>query len=139
MERHRILIIDDDKDICTLMKAALSIEYEVITAYDGYAGLQKVQGCEPDLVILDVMMPKLDGHQLCDAIKHSRKTKNTSVIFITGHGSSEDELTAFQQGADLYIRKPFDIDRVVREIDGLLAPVPPREKTLSYHEILSLE
>lgn len=118
---------------------SLSKGYEVIMAHDGYAGLQKVQGCEPDLVVLDVMMPKLDGHQLCDAIKHSRKMKNTIVIFITGYGSSEDEFTAFQQGADLYIRKPFDIDHVVDEINRLLEPVTPGEKTLSYKEIMSLE
>jgi DNA-binding response OmpR family regulator len=136
---HRILVIDDDKDICSILKTALSKNYEVITAHDGYAGLQKVQGCEPDLVILDVMMPKLNGHQLCDAIKHSRKNKNTIVIFITGHGSKEDETTAFQQGADLYVRKPFDLVEVVNEIDRLLAQVTAGEKTLSYKEILSLE
>ena len=137
--KHRILVIDDDKDICTILKTALSLNYEVITAYDGFKGLQKVQGCEPDLVILDIMMPKLNGHQLCDAVKNSRKTKNTRVIFITGFGSSEDEFTAFQQGADLYIRKPFDVSQVVNEVDKILSKITPREKVLSYEEILSLE
>lgn len=139
MERHRILIIDDDRDICTMLKMALSKEYEVVTAYDGFAGLQKIQGCEPDLVMLDVKMPKVNGHQLCEAIKHSRKTRTIRVIFITGYGSTEDEFAAFKEGADLYIRKPFDIDRIVQEIEGLLAPVPPSEKTLSYHDIQCME
>ncbi len=139
MKQHRILVIDDDRDICLVLKTALSRNYEVVMAHDGYSGLQKVQGCEPDMVLLDVKMPLLNGHQLCDAIKHSRKTNNTIVIFITGYGSMEDQTTAFQQGADLYVRKPFNLDEVVNEINRLLAPVPFKEKTLSYKDILSLE
>ena len=139
MGKHRILVIDDNEDVCEVLKTALSDKYEVITAHDGYSGLQKAQGCEPDLVMLDVQMPKLDGHQLCDAVKHSRKTKNTAVVFITGHGSDEDEIAAFQQGADLYFHKPFDLPFLVQEVDKILSKITPCEKTLSYSDIMNME
>ena len=135
MSKHRILLIDDDIDICAVLKTALSPNYEIVTANDGYSGLQKIQACEPDMVILDVKMPKLDGHQLCDAIKHSKNNKSIPIVFITGHGSLEDELNAFQQGADLYIYKPFDITELVGGVDKLLSKSTPRVKTLSLMDI----
>ena len=139
MAKHRLLVIDDDPDICNVLKAVFSPQYEVVIAHDGYSGLQRMQAFEPDLIILDIKMPKVDGHQLCDAAKHSKTSKSIPIVFITAHGSEEDEMEAFQQGADLYIRKPFDINDVQNQINRLLYQIVPREKTLSYQDIMNLE
>ena len=139
MAKHRILIVDDDKDILQIIKLALRDKYEIVTAWDGFAGLQKAQAVEPDMLILDIRMPKVDGHQLIDAIHHSPKLRNVPVAVITAHADPEDEFYAMQQGVAAYISKPFEMPELVKKIDEVLAHKPVSVKILSYEDILSME
>ena len=139
MAKHRILIVDDDKDILQVIKLALRDKYEVVTATDGFTGLQKAQAIEPDLMILDIWMPKIDGHQLIDAINHSPRLRNVPVMVITAHAEPEDEFYAMQQGVVAYIPKPFEIPELFKKIGDSLKNLPVKEKILSYDDILSLE
>ncbi|MCX7919196.1 MAG: response regulator [bacterium] len=139
MAKHRILIVDDDKDILQIIKLTLRDQYEVITATDGFSGLQKAQAVEPDLFILDIRMPKVDGHQLIDAIHHSPKFYNVPIIVITAHADPEDEYYAMQQGVSAYIPKPFEMPDLVKKINEVLQNKPVREKVLTYEEILAME
>lgn len=139
MAKHRILIVDDDKDILQIIKLALSDKYEVVTALDGFTGLQKAQAVEPDMLLLDIRMPKVDGHQLIDAIHHSPKLRNVPVVVITSYANPEDEFYAMQQGVAAYIAKPFEMQELVKKIDEVLANKPVSTKILSYEDILSME
>lgn len=139
MAKHRILIVDDDKDILQIIKLALSDKYEVVTALDGFSGLQKAQAVEPDMMLLDIRMPKVDGHQLIDAIHHSPKLHNVPVVVITAHADPEDEFYAMQQGVSAYIAKPFEMLELVKKIDEVLVHKPISPKVLSYEDILNME
>ncbi|MFB3897427.1 MAG: response regulator [bacterium] len=139
MAKHRILIVDDDKDILQIIKLALRDKYEVVTASDGFTGLQKAQAVEPDMMILDIRMPKVDGHQLIDAIHHSPRLRNIPIAVITAHSDPEDEFLAMQQGVAAYIPKPFEMPELVKKIDEVLAQKAVGPKVLSYEEILSME
>ena len=139
MVKHRILIVDDDKDILQIIKLALRDKYEIVTAADGFTGLQKAQAVEPDMMILDIRMPKVDGHQLIDAIHHSPRLRNVPIAVITAHSEPEDEFYAMQQGVSAYIAKPFEMPELIKKIDEVLAHRPIGPKVLSYEDILSME
>ena len=139
MAKYRVLIVDDDKDILQIIKLTLRDKFEVVTATDGFTGLQKAQAVEPDLFILDICMPKVDGHQLIDAIHHSPKLHSIPIFVITGHAEPEDEFYAMQQGVAAYIAKPFEMPELVRKIGEVLLNKPVRDKVLSYEDILNME
>jgi response regulator RpfG family c-di-GMP phosphodiesterase len=139
MAKHRILIVDDDNNILQMIKIALRDKYEVVTASDGFTGLQKAQAVEPDMLILDIRMPKVNGHQLIDAIHHSPILRNVMIIVITAYSDPEDEFYSIQQNVAAYIAKPFEIPHLVNKVDEVLAHRPVNPKVLSYEDILSME
>lgn len=114
----KILIIDDDSNICELLRMYLEKEgYEVRTASDGVEGVSSFRIYEPDLVLLDVMMPKKDGWQVCREIReHSSKP----IIFISAKSETIDKVLGLELGADDYIVKPLDIKEVFARIKAVL-------------------
>ena len=109
-----ILIIEDEKNIVDIIKFNLTREgYKVLEAYDGLAGLDMVKQHNPDLVLLDVMLPKLDGFEVCQQI---RKEFTTPVIMLTAREGESDKIFGLDQGADDYMTKPFSIKELVARV-----------------------
>lgn len=117
----KILVVDDNKVNVELIRAQLkSYPYEVIPAYDGEEALAKVQSRNPDLVLLDLMMPKISGYEVCKAIKQNPKTQFIPVIIITALHELDDKLKAIELGADDFLVKPFNKLELTTRIKSLL-------------------
>ena len=111
--RPRVLIIDDTPVIAKILKEALESDYEICSAATGGEGLaMATSDPPPDLILLDIKLPDLDGRKLCGVLKKNPLTKNIPIIFITSMAETEDEAKGFELGAVDYIRKPFNIDVV---------------------------
>jgi EAL domain-containing protein (putative c-di-GMP-specific phosphodiesterase class I)/DNA-binding response OmpR family regulator len=120
-ERPLILIADDDEDVQRLLTLYVRpLDCDVLTARDGEAALAIAQSRLPDLVLLDVMMPKRSGWEVCQALKAVQRTSHIAVVLVTGRGDVKDRLTGLQLGADDYLVKPFNRDEVVKRIAALL-------------------
>ena len=121
MAGEKILIVDDDKNICELLRLYLEKEgYAVTQAYDGEAAFEAFEREKPNLVLLDVMMPKMDGWEVCRKI---REKGNTPVIMLTAKGETFDKVLGLELGADDYVVKPFDSKEVVARIKAGAAPL----------------
>ena len=118
MANEKILVVDDDTNICELLRLYLTKEgYQVTVANDGEEGLEKFNQVKPDMVLLDVMMPKMDGLEVCRRI---RKLGNTPVMMLTAKGETFDKVLGLELGADDYMVKPFDAKEVVARIKAVL-------------------
>ncbi|MEG0540737.1 MAG: response regulator transcription factor [Angelakisella sp.] len=118
MSMGKILVADDDKNICELIRLYLEKEsYTVVLAHDGESAVERFFAETPDLVLLDIMMPKLDGWQVCREI---RKKSNTPIIMITAKGETFDKVLGLELGADDYVVKPFDTKEIVARIKAVL-------------------
>lgn len=116
---YKILVVEDDNQIQELIVEFLSSQdYIVETANDGVEGYEKFKEGEYDLVILDVMMPRLDGHSLCKMIKSV--DKEVSVIFLTALGDEENEIKGFDLKVDDYISKPFSFNILIKRVEAVL-------------------
>ncbi len=108
MAKKRVLIIEDDRDISELIRYNLEREgYEVTALFEGNGAFDHVSKCNPDLVLLDLMLPGTDGIEICRMIKNGDKTKDIPVIMLTAKGEESDVVVGLQMGADDYITKPF--------------------------------
>src|SRR6266702_1012471 len=120
-ERPVLLIADDDEDVQRLLTLYVRpLDCEVLTARDGEEALAIAQARLPDLVLLDVMMPKRSGWEVCQALKAVQRTSHIAVVLVTGRGDVKDRLTGLQLGADDYLVKPFNRDQVVKRVAALL-------------------
>lgn len=118
MATAKILIADDDKNICELLRMYLEKEdYSVAIAGDGEEALKKFDEETPDLILLDVMMPKLDGWQVC---RELRKKSECPIIMITAKGETFDKVLGLELGADDYVVKPFDAKEVMARVKAVL-------------------
>ncbi len=118
--RPMILIVDDNDDFRSFMKDCLSAEYTVYEAADGAKAWSLIPELQPDIVVSDVMMPEMDGNELCKTIKNDIRTSHILVILLTARTAKEHELTGLENGADDYITKPFNINILTRRINNLL-------------------
>lgn len=132
---YKILVVEDDNQIQELIVEFLSSQdYIVDTANDGVEGYEKFKSGKYDLVILDVMMPKLDGHSLCKMIRNI--DKEVSVIFLTALGDEENEIKGFDLRADDYISKPFSFNILIKRVEAVLRR---KNKEISEDEVLKFE
>ncbi|HEX9123953.1 MAG TPA: response regulator [Actinomycetota bacterium] len=116
-----ILVVDDDPDIARFVEVNLrSAGYEVAVASDGEAALQKASELRPDLVLLDVMMPRIDGFEVAQRLRRNPQTANTSIIMLTAKALSTDKVLGLTAGADDYIIKPFDPIELLARVKGTL-------------------
>jgi two-component system alkaline phosphatase synthesis response regulator PhoP len=121
MKKGKILVVDDENYILHILDFSLGAEgYEVITAEDGEEAVQKCREEHPDLVVLDVMMPKMDGFEACRAIKRDPELTGTPVILLSAKARDIDQKQGYEVGADDYITKPFSPGRLVDRVHGLL-------------------
>ena len=115
---NKILVVDDDLNICELLKLYLENEgYTVFTANDGQAAVDTFAAKTPDLVLLDIMLPKMDGWQVCREI---RKNSSAPIIMLTAKGETFDKVLGLELGADDYVTKPFDAKEVMARIKAVL-------------------
>ena len=113
-----VLIVEDDRNIAELLQLYLEKEgYAVITAEDGGKGLEKFRTIKPDLVLLDVMMPVMDGWAVCKAI---RAESQVPIIMLTAKGETDDKVAGLKSGADDYVTKPFEMKEVLARIEAVL-------------------
>ena len=116
-----ILVVDDDPDIARFVEVNLrSAGYDVAVAGDGEEALEKASELRPDLVLLDVMMPRIDGFEVAQRLRKNPRTTNTSIIMLTAKALSADKVTGLQSGADDYIIKPFDPIELLARVKGTL-------------------
>ena len=117
----KILIVDDEQDIVESLKFVLeSSDYSCYTAFNGEDGLKLAKELIPDLIILDVMMPKINGYKISRLLKYDSKYKNIPILMITARSQEEDKLIGEETGAYEYITKPFDLDNVLKTVDKYL-------------------
>ena len=113
-----VLVVEDDRNIAELLQMYLEKEgYAVTVAYDGGQGLSKFRAIQPDLVLLDVMMPVMDGWAVCRAIRNESKTP---IIMLTAKGETDDKVHGLKAGADDYITKPFEMKEILARIEAVL-------------------
>ncbi len=139
--RRTLLIVDDAPDVHDLLRAAIDEEtYDILDAYDGVEGLEMVRKHRPDLVVLDVDMPRMDGKQVLAEIRRDLTTTSTLVVMLTAQTTSDARREGFDLGVDAYLEKPFHAATVVRRIAYLIdlrfaaaaavspdaPPLPPR-------------
>ena len=126
MANEKILVVDDDKNICELLRLYLVKEgYNVTMVHDGGAALAEFDKLHPDLVLLDVMMPVMDGWEVCRKL---RAKDNTPIIMLTAKGETYDKVLGLELGADDYIVKPFDAKEVTARIKAVLRRSSAKEE-----------
>jgi len=114
--KTKILLVDDEKDIVEFLEYNLAKEgFEIITANNGEEALEKLNQ-KPDLILLDIMMPKMDGYQTCSRIRKIDEFKNTPIIFLTAKASEIDEVYGLELGADDYIQKPISPKKLIARV-----------------------
>lgn len=122
MTKHKILVVDDDPAIAREVRRYLGNDkYEVVDAPDGERGLIYAIKKRPDLVVLDVEMPKMRGWEVCKLLKHNKYTEKIPVLILTSRSDLSDIMIAMQQGADDYLSKPFTKDELILRIERLLS------------------
>jgi DNA-binding response OmpR family regulator len=116
----KILVIDDDPSVRSLVTDSLEIEgYDVVVAEDGFAGLRAIEAHRPDCVLLDVMMPGLDGHQVLQRIRTAEEGSALPVVMLTAYSDDANAWQAWTEGVDYFLAKPFDADELLRYLDYL--------------------
>jgi len=121
MDKKRILIVDDEEDLVKAVSFRLELEgYDVIEAADGQAALDKVKSERPDLIVLDLMLPKINGYKVCEFLKADPGYKNIPVIMFTARAQDADIKMSEEVGADSYITKPFEPAMLMATIKDLL-------------------
>ncbi len=115
-----LLVVEDNRDMQTLLKTELSSSYRVLSANDGLEGLRLAQEHIPDVVISDVMMPGMDGMTLCAELKTNEKTSHIPVLLLTAKSTKQDKVKGLENGADVYLEKPFEVDILKAQLQTII-------------------
>jgi len=120
-----VLVVDDEADLVRILQFGLeAIGYQVETASDGQEGLKKARELKPDIILLDLMLPKLDGYKVCRLLKFDERYKNIPIIILSARTQEGDQLLAMEMGANRFVTKPYDFAEVLSHIETLLKSVP---------------
>ena len=121
MSTQTILIIEDERSLADVLSYNLKNEgFEVLTAHDGQEGLRRAISSVPDLVVLDLMLPVLDGLQVCRQLRTNPQTQHIRILMLTAKSEEVDEIVGFNMGADDYVTKPFKVKPLIHRIKALL-------------------
>lgn len=140
MSKQTILVVDDEQDLLDLIEYNLRQEgYEVILAEDGQEGIQKAREHMPDLVLLDIMMPQMDGIEVCDRMREDPDLSHIPIIFLTARSDEKTEIEGLNKGADDYITKPISTNKLVSRIKAVLRRFEETQEQVQKLEVHDLE
>ncbi len=129
MDKTRILLVDDEPDLVQLVALRLQAAgYAVTAAYDGQQGLDQAKKSRPDLIILDLMLPKMDGYKICRLLKFDERYKSVPILIFTARAQAEDVKLAMDCGADAYLTKPFEAPVLLGKLAELLQKAKAGER-----------
>ena len=144
MNKPKILVVDDEQLNVELLEGILSKDYEVVTAYNGNEALLKVEKTFPDLILLDIMMPGMNGYEVCKKLKSNEKTMPIPIVMVTALKEKDDRIKAIEVGADDFLSKPVDIYELSARVRSLLrvkqyydAMVEEQERLLVFKSALN--
>ena len=121
MSQKKILVVDDEVDLVETIRFPLEMEgFNVLVSYNGEEGLNQARKENPDLILLDLMLPKLDGYKVCRLLKFDERYKHIPILMLTAKTQEKDKLLGMETGADEYITKPFDIDELMTKVKAYL-------------------
>ena len=120
LNKYKILVIEDDNDVRQFLKEEIGVYFEVETAEDGVAGLEKIKDYDADLIVCDVMMPNMNGYEVTKRLKDDFQTSHIPVILLTALGTTENHLEGIESGADAYMTKPFSVKLLLTRIIKLI-------------------
>jgi two-component system alkaline phosphatase synthesis response regulator PhoP len=134
MNTYKILLVDDENDILEFLSYALTKEgYEVFTATDGCSGVEMALKKRPHLILLDVMMPKMDGVAACEEIRNHEELSSTIIAFLTARGEDYSQVAGFEAGGDDYITKPIRLKVLISRVKALLKRFEQNSVAYSLH------
>jgi CheY-like chemotaxis protein len=120
-KKAKILVVDDEPEITDILEAFLSNAGHTVVAENSAAkGLERAQTFKPDMIFLDIMMPHMDGYEICNELKRNPGTEHIPVIFLTGKDTSDDQGKGFKSGGDMFIKKPFVCERLLEIVNIVL-------------------
>ncbi|MCX7625221.1 MAG: response regulator [Candidatus Sumerlaeaceae bacterium] len=135
-ERMRVLVIDDDPDILRLVEMSLSSDFDVLTLADPVDALEIMDVFEPDIAVVDIMMPKVTGYQLIELIRQSPKHKHVPILVLSAKQETVDIKYGYKIGANLYLTKPFKPDYLLKNVKMLASALgKPRHKSFSLRDV----
>jgi two-component system alkaline phosphatase synthesis response regulator PhoP len=121
MNSKKILVVDDEVDLVKTLRFSLETEgYTVLASYNGEDALNQARKQNPDLVLLDIMLPKLDGYKVCRLLKFDERYKHIPILMLSAKTQEKDKIIGMETGADEYITKPFDMDELIGKIKAYL-------------------
>ena len=121
MKPKKILIVDDEVDLVKTIRFSMEAEgYKVLVSYSGEDALNQARKEVPDLILLDIMLPKLDGYRVCRLLKFDEQYKNIPILMLTAKTQEKDKSLGKETGADEYITKPFDMDELMKKVKTYL-------------------
>ena len=119
--KRRVLVVDDEPNIAKIVKKQLEVSgYDVIVAGDGEMALTKVREEHPEVILLDVMLPKRNGYEVLGILKQDEQLKHIPVMMLTARAQQQDQQTSLEHGADAYLAKPFQLEELVEQVQALL-------------------
>ena len=142
MNKAKILVADDIKQNVKLLRVILTAsEFDVIEAYDGEEALEKAKSENPDLILLDIMMPKLTGYEVCQQLRANGTTKSIPIVMITALHEMDDRIKGIEAGADDFISKPFNKTELLARVKALLRMrrIPAKEEETNVLESILSE
>jgi len=120
----KILVIDDEAEITEIIETFLKdAGYQVLVENSSVMGIERAKSFRPELILLDIMMPFMDGYEVCDELKKNKETENIPVIFLTGKDARSDEGKSFKVGGDMFIKKPFNCERLLEIVRIVLLSI----------------
>jgi DNA-binding response OmpR family regulator len=121
MSPKKILVVDDEVDLVETVRFPLEMEgFNVLVSYNGEDALNQARKEKPDLILLDLMLPKLDGYKVCRLLKFDERYKHIPILMLTAKTQEKDKILGKETGADEYITKPFDIDELMKKVKTYL-------------------
>ena len=120
--KPRVLIVDDEPSIAKILRKQLEVAgFDVTVAVDGLEGLTKAREAHPDVIVLDVMLPKMNGHEVCRTLKQDADMKRIPILMLTAKAQRQDQEEALKHGAEAYLTKPFQLEELLANVRSLLA------------------
>ena len=119
-DKPLLLIVEDNRDVIRYLMACLEPVYQLVTAENGKIGVEKAIEMVPDIIISDVMMPEMDGFELCDTLKNDEKTSHIPIVLLTAKADVESKIAGLKRGADAYLPKPFHKEELLAQLENLV-------------------